>query len=518
MLTLEERDAIEADYRWYRYSKCALPCLLWCLVLAVMVFCLTAWQQVGNIKDMSAETVWSVRGDVNQADRREGVPRILVLEDETEADNEAGLPKHLRNLRAACAAIVIVGTILVFTILFCKPKPMIRTGLFFFMILFFIAGAVLAGISFAWGIDTVDDAQVCPFNNVRNVFTRSFNLGPTYEECRDRSGIHTALIAASGAVCMGCILVVILLALYTISGDFRLQKTGWRLRERHMETERPKQSDPAHLALRNIRYVRITLLSIVLVFTFLCAILMLIFLVILHDDHDILRNQQAYPAWNGQTSVRGPELLEIPGWPDRNTRLRYAVSAVVILAILLNLIPFTHRLIAYFFGFCYFIAAVVGFITFGLDVHEIREADDLGCPANVECRNSEFTATVVILFLLCLSLIIYVFYEICLKCCIKSKHSGRELTLFEKKKYERTLDSLRPVRCEITGRVMPAKEYVYRWRFIAGTQEAANYVPPYPTQPMFAADGYAAGTMMGSVVPPPGGAVPLSPVAAAPFY
>merc|ERR1711976_941113 len=199
-------------------------------------------------------------------------------------------------------------------------------GLFFFMILFFIAGAVLAGISFAWGIDTVDDAQVCPFNNVRNVFTRSFNLGPTYEECRDRSGIHTALIAASGAVCMGCILVVILLALYTISGDFRLQKTGWRLRERDMETERPKQSDPAHLALRNIRYVRITLLS---------------FLVILHDDHDILRNQQAYPAWNGQTSVRGPEMLEIAGWPDRNTRLRYAVSGVVILAILLNLIPFT---------------------------------------------------------------------------------------------------------------------------------------------------------------------------------
>ena len=46
MDTLEEREIIEADFRWYRWSKFAWPWLVVCLVLCVATFAMTVTQQV----------------------------------------------------------------------------------------------------------------------------------------------------------------------------------------------------------------------------------------------------------------------------------------------------------------------------------------------------------------------------------------------------------------------------------------------------------------------------------------
>eukprot|EP01003_Olkasia_polycarbonata_P007840 NODE_935_length_650_cov_404.600666_g864_i0.p1 GENE.NODE_935_length_650_cov_404.600666_g864_i0~~NODE_935_length_650_cov_404.600666_g864_i0.p1 ORF type:complete len:125 (-),score=28.01 NODE_935_length_650_cov_404.600666_g864_i0:168-542(-) len=90
-----------------------------------------------------------------------------------------------------------------------------------------------------------------------------------------------------------------------------------------------------------------------------------------------------------------------------------------------------------------------------------------------------------------LFLFIYLCYEYLFKSFTKSKWSGRNYCPHEIKKHDSKLDSNRPVRCEITGKVMTAKEYVYRWRFIAGTQAGEVYEPPPPPAPI------------GVVVPPP---------------
>jgi len=120
-------------------------------------------------------------------------------------------------------------------------------------------------------------------------------------------------------------------------------------------------------------------------------------------------------------------------------------------------------------------------------------ADDVPCPVGYKCVKSPYIATAILEFILGVALLLYVLYEFCCKCCpfAASKHSKRHYAPHELRKHDSQLDSLRPVRCEITGRVMTAKEYVYRWRFIAGTQQAAEYVPLYPEQPLYAAEGYA---------------------------
>jgi hypothetical protein len=476
MLTLEERDAIEADFRWYRYSKFAFPFLIFMLAIAIMVFCLTAWQQVGSYKWFSANGVGH--------GGRQGVPHLVVAKSETEADEEGGLPKNLRNVRVATISIGITGIILIFLVLYSKPRPKIRSALNYFLALFLLATCVLAWIGFSWGLKRYKDARQCPYNFQR-----------THEKCLERKGAATITVVADGTVGIGSLVSLILLVYYTSTGDWRLQRTGWRERERDAETEVLRQRDPKHMAMHNIRNVRITILSIFLIFTLAALVWLLIFLVILHRDHDTERRLEVYAG----NQFRGEDLNLQSGWPSKNTRMRYAFTIIVILGVLVNLIPFTHRIIAYIFAIVYFGDGILGLVNFGFDIHELHRADDLGCPAiqipisgELKCVKSGFIATVVLEFILAILLIVYVLYEIVGKCFARSKWSRRQYAIHELGKHDRQLDSLRPVRCEVTGRVMTAKEYVYRWRFIGGTPAEADYIPPV-VQPMFSAPGYHPG-------------------------
>jgi hypothetical protein len=509
MLTLEERDAIEADHRWYRYSKFALPWLLYILALAATVFGLTCWQAVGDYRWFGAETFFNTEVQKSLGFgviRRQGLPMTIVTIAESNSDLEAGFPKTLRNVRIAQVFIAFVAVIFTLLTLVCKPRPKSRTGINIIWAILFIAAGVLACISFAWGIARSDDAQRCP---------RFFTL--TFEKCEPKVWKATIQLVLDILLAMGCFFSAILLIMYTLSGDWRLQRQGWRERERDAEQERPKQKDPRHLALHNIRNVRVTFLTIVLLFTLAVAIVDAVFIVYLHEDRTktgITENLFAStPAVaNGfAVGARGDSLNVQPGWSARNTRLRWALSIITILTVLINLIPFTHRLLAYIFAFFYFSAAVMAFVSFAFDIHEMKNADKfMGafCRRNgLKCVKSAYIATAIMEFFLGLALLFYVFYEICFKCCpfAKSRHSKRAYAVHERKKHDRALDSLRPVRCEITGRVMTAKEYVYRWRFIAGTAQEVDYVPLYPRVPLYAAEGYVPEQYIGTVA----GAAPV---------
>jgi len=455
MQTLEEREAIEADFRWYRWSKFAFPWLLWCLGLGVALLGLTAWQQVGSLKVFDAKTV---RND----DFPWGVPRIFVRKEETSSRTEAGLPKYLRNLRITGAFVGAFTIFLILATFFSKPRPRIRTALNYLWVLLLLGVFAVEAVAFAVGISKINGAVQCPWRS-----------DVTFEKCTVRKGISTIAIALDAGVWFGALTTAILLAWYNNTGDWKLYRTGWRERERDAEEEIVKRAEGVDKSLRKVRPVRIQILFAAILFTLACTIVLAIFVVILHMDYS-----KEYKLATYKDGTRGKDLTERSGWPTKNTRLRYSVSSMTILGIALNFIPFKHRAIAYLFAALYIIIIAMAFTNFGLDIHEVTNAHDLPCPnaGVINCRDSPFIATLFVEFVLGLSLFIYVAYEYFAKGLSSSRWSGRNYAPHEIAKHDSKLDSMRPVRCELTGEVMTAKEYVYRYRFIAGTN-------PYYEQP-----------------------------------
>lgn len=469
MQTLEEREAIEADFRWYRWSKFAAPWLFFCLLLVSAIFCLTAWQEVGSMRTFVAHTVKSTQ-------RPWGVPRHIVKATETSSSYEGGMPKTLRNLRIAGVFAGFFGVFFVFLTLCVKPRPRIRMTLNYFWALLLFACFVMEAIAFAIGISQFKNAVRCPWNQLR-----------THEKCIARKGVATIAIALDAGVFTGAFTSVVLLLWYNFTGDWKLLRTGWRERERDAETELVRRTEGADKFLRKVRPVRVMMLSIALIFTLCSVIVLTIFIVLLHMDHQQWFGLQAYRG-----SYRGKDLNEQPGWSARNSRLRYGFTIMGFSAIVLNYIPFTHRAVAYLFGAIYVIISVLAFVAFGLDVSEMQRAHDMLCPLDSRCRDDIFVATAILDFFAGLAFMFYVLYEHGSKLLTTSRWSGRSYCPHEIYKHDTKLDSMRPVRCELTGHVMTAKEYVYRYRFIAGTGTYYEDVPLAPTSMAYAPEAYIA--------------------------
>jgi len=465
MKTLEEREAIEADFRWYRWSKFAAPWLFFCLLLCTAIFCLTAWQEVGSIRSYNAQTVYNTL-------RPWGVPRHIVKRGVTESTDEAGMPKSLRNLRIAGVFHGFFGVVLVFLTLFIKPRPRVRLTLNYLWCLLLFACFVMEAIAFAIALSKYSYAQRCPWNQTQ-----------THEKCTVRSGVATIAIALDAGVFSGALTATILLAWYNFTGDWKLLRTGWRERERDAETEVVPQVSGADKFLRKVRPVRITVLSIALLFTLGCVIVLTVFIVLLHMDYQHFYELQQYRG-----TFRGKDLGQLPGWSARNSRLRYGFTIMGFSTVVLNYIPFTHRAVAYLFSILYVVISTLAFVSFGIDVHEMQRAHDMQCPLDSHCRDDIFVATAILDFFTGLAFMFYVLYEYGAKWITTSRWSGRNYCPHEIYKHDTKLDSMRPVRCELTGHVMTAKEYVYRYRYIAGTGGVAVPIvaPPvvlqnYPT-------------------------------------
>merc|ERR1712170_333486 len=140
----------------------------------------------------------------------------------------------------------------------------------------------------------------------------------------------------------------------------------------------------------------------------------------------------------------------------------------------------------------YFCVCVMAFVSFGLDVSELRDARDLDCPnllsrvpyqgirgdilttltniglrnTQLNCINTPFVATAVLEFIFGVLILLYILCEFLLRW--RSVHSGRKYPFYQLGNIERRYDSRRPVRCELTSKVLTAKEYYYKHRFLAG--------------------------------------------------
>eukprot|EP00998_Keelungia_sp_KM082_P010341 NODE_653_length_1729_cov_810.581149_g643_i0.p1 GENE.NODE_653_length_1729_cov_810.581149_g643_i0~~NODE_653_length_1729_cov_810.581149_g643_i0.p1 ORF type:complete len:518 (-),score=119.68 NODE_653_length_1729_cov_810.581149_g643_i0:102-1655(-) len=466
--TMEQRDAIEEDYNWFRYSKFAGPMLIILLVLSVILFCLTAFTQVGDLKGL-----------------RSGTPRYYQLQIDSDDGLESGGKEKERNLRLATCIFTVFPSLAAFCILGLKFRPNLRKALMTIMAILLFVGFILAMISF--GLHEDDRPTACQQPDDLYFITR--------EPCESRVGLATAALAVDFAVGMFALVAAIVLVVYTFTGDFKLLRDGWREQERDAEQE-PSKTARGNIKAFKVRETRIVIVSIALGFVLLLGIAAGVFATVLHQDH----NTVLLRSFRGRTSLHFDNPPEQPfeeaGWSARNTRIRYALTGIAIVTILLNLMPFRSRVIAYLFAFVYASLIVLAMIAFGADVNDMRETRDFGCPevpygpsdnllwradvrselaarnTKLNCINAPFVACAFFEFVLALALLFYLVNEFVVR--MASVHSQRKYPWHQINEIEEALDSRRPVRDELTSEVVTAKQFFYQTRFVGGYPQTSS--------------------------------------------
>lgn len=370
----------------WRYSRFALPMLLLSLALLIVVFCLTFWQQAGNIKR------WY-----------DGVPRIIIRQSVRDSTYEAGQPKNLRNLRIAAFSLIIVGALLSFLVYFLRPKHGIRVGLCFFYALLLFAGGVIAWVAFGIGIAKHQAAVKFP-DNYRRTWAKPIN----------RMAYAITAIALDAGMGFFGILAAILLAYNAKAGHWKLAARNFEDEQRDRETEPVKQRVPGEMIHKNVSFVRKWIVALALLAALAIAAASIVFVVILSSDADKDYFRDSF----GRGNMWGDRTMpfEIAGWPRTNTGLRYAGTAIGILAVIFNFMPFQSKTIAIIFGFLYFVSATLLLVAFGFDVNKLRRTSDLACPFTVDgertyCAKNMFTTTAVVEFITVVVLLLYIVVE-----------------------------------------------------------------------------------------------------------
>jgi len=371
----------EAEYEWFRYSKLALPLLLLILGTAVALLGLSLWQggtSLGTLK----------------AGAPRGLERILKA-----GDLEAGLPKANRSLRIAAFIIAYVGALGALLVIYTRPPVAARKGLYFLMALILIIAGVIAWIAFGTDAGKVRNATHC---NSREYGTIVPVDGSS--PCRSYWSIAVATTCFDGALGFFSITAGLVL----IYGAIR---TGKDVVEDDFNYAAPLAKPAVGKTLRQI-----VLLLIAAVIA--SAVLLTVFTILLHSAR---QTHDADAIWGTREFTSLP-----PGWPLKNTRLRISVSAAAIILILLNLIPWRSRVVAYVFGFSLFLVAVPAVMAFSLDIKAVdEERRNLICPANWDCKFHDYIASIILDILLAVLIVIYVLWEYIYRVAFDITHASR---------------------------------------------------------------------------------------------
>lgn len=448
---MEQRDAIEEDYNWWRYSKFAAPWLFFLLLIFTLLLISTAFQQVGDLRGL-----------------KDGIPWYFQLQNDSDSTNEANLPKGGRNVRIAAVFHTILPVVIAYLTIYSKPRPNTRKIILFVCAFLLFVGSILEWVAF--GVLENNNKAACRILEYADL---------TNQRCDSRTGIATAATSVDFMLALSALTSSVALFYTAASGDFSIPRTGWRQQERDAEkTTAPK--DVYGVKPHKVRSTRLIFTSISLVFTLFLAIALTVFVIVLHQDHATVQIR----GNRGKSNLTFDQFSDLPftleGWSARNTRLRYALSSIAIITILANFLPWRSRIIAYIFAFIYFCVMVMTFVCFALDVYEIRNERRKGCPKRhvknvsnlapaqlvVNCVDAPYVNTAIWDMFGAVAILFYLINEYIVR--YKSIHSQRKYPWFQIRKIETELDSRRPVRCELTSEPMTAKEYYYKHRFLTG--------------------------------------------------
>jgi len=294
---------------------------------------------------------------------------------------------------------------------------------------------------------------------------------------------------------MSAMTSAILLAYNALGGHFAVARIGWRQQERDKEAA-GVQENLYGVKPHKVRGTRFTVTALSLLLTLGLGIALCVFIVVLHQDHT---TAELY-SWRGLANATFDRYSDLPfteaGWSARNTRFRYAWSAMGCLVVLANFLPWRSRVIAYIFAFFYFAILAMSIVQFALDVYEVRNAKRNYCPRYsvingppspvpfgsinnswLNCIQSPYVTVCIFDIFCATAIVVYLLNEYIIR--YRSIHSQRKYPWFQIRKIETELDSRRPVRCELTSQPMTAKEYYYKHRFLTGPLLSAG-VPYHP--------------------------------------
>jgi hypothetical protein len=368
----------QVDYRWFRYSRFALPWLIFMVLWFIALLCLTLWQGGFTINHI-----------------RNGVPRDLEPHAKDD-DGDGGLPRPVRNLRFAAAIMSIVPILLVTLIFYVRPSPKLNRGvLLVAAVILFFAG-VCALIAFCIDVGRTDEAKECVSERLPGnppfADPNPFGIaGPQVCETRIEYAIAVTALDATT-----CILAWVGACVLAIWGKYILRERHdpWeRARDRALDDQRIVDAAGFDPVIPGQATVYKTLVFLALFALLISAILLIIFSILIHEFRE---------RW----------FRELAGWPRENSRLRLAATIIGVCLVGLSLVPYPHRVYAYMLCFLWFCLCVIFFVIFGIDVDDLKESRHLGgCDGDVSCIYHPYNTIVVFDFICGFLIAVYIIVE-----------------------------------------------------------------------------------------------------------
>jgi hypothetical protein len=325
----------DVDYRWFRYSKFALPWLIFMAAFFITLLLLTFWQGGFTIKRI-----------------RDGIPRDL--EPGAKDDfGDGGQRRPVRNFRIAVGIVAFVAGLLLVLGYYLALGPKLARVWNFFIVFLLIVAAIMAIIAFALDVGRADDIQKCITEQTFN----GFPSNNTFCESREAYGhACTAIDAVTFGLCAFLAVLLIKWGKY-----FRRARKGWYRDDVDVVIEDDLAArDGLAVLVPGQAHVYKMLIAILAFFVLAAAALLIIFSILIHEFRERYNPEQA-------------------GWPRENTRLRLAACIIGILLVIFSLVPYPHRVYHYLIAFFFFIDCVMFFVVFGIDVNELDKARSLPC-------------------------------------------------------------------------------------------------------------------------------------------
>lgn len=263
----ELRTVPDYDYSLFRYSGVALPWLLLILLSAATLIGITLWQGPFGFQ----------RGENGL---RDGTPRDYEWTGND--DREAGLEKSLKGLRVANFCMGLFAILIAVFAISARLTPGPMKGALLLCALLLFALGVCSSVSFALGIDQVQQVKDCPdltFPTV-NFGPLKYILKDPSTICRSREQISTAAIVADACQALAAFTLAFLLIYTTLkphwawgTGKVSVQKSA----------NNPRSAFPPPSPFTHIAQTRRVYVWIAIAFTLAFVLIAFILTIKLHE-------------------------------------------------------------------------------------------------------------------------------------------------------------------------------------------------------------------------------------------
>lgn len=477
-----EREAVENDFGWFRYSTCAAPCLFLLFSMLLILLGLSFWQMSGGLKEFQND-----------------IPRYLMLNEFYDDDEEGNGDSWVRDLRISYLSIAAFTVVMLFAAYLKKPALGLQRLVYLISIFFLLVVLILSLITFSKSVNANKGASQCPIGhfdipqlqqglstNKGAVLTASQsdnffqfgryhtpqNLHTSYEPCKDEYKLSVTATIVDGLIAFLSLWTMVALVFVVLSKrGFWRRRRGWRAQqEAEKDFFKGSKVRPGPLADQSVHVVRTQFVTVLLLLVAAFVIAQALIIIVLHYNKTTYTlagpfGHTSHSAFSGSAGYVDKDNNSItntlyrPGWPAWCSRIRVAAASLGLALILLTFTPHRSRIMATLLAWGMFGVWCLALTSFIADISELDQAADVPCPVNTQCDYSPFIGTVTVTFFFLVFLAVYLLNEFLSRCFTTCMHCDRDYTWLELSKHENKLCSRRTVKCGISMVSMKAYEY-----------------------------------------------------------